>query len=311
MENYNMMYSLNIFNIIIYVIAFYFIIRSIMIIPERQSWVIQRLGKFNRIAQPGFKLRIPIIESVASKENLRIQQLDVDVETKTNDDVFVILKISVQYRIIGNKVYEAFYELDDPHGQIASYIFDEVRAEVPKLPLDDVFARKDDIAIAVRDNISAQMEQYGYKIVKTLITDINPDELVKASMNKINAATREKEAAVQEAEAEKIKIVKRAEAEADSKRLSGEGIAQQRLEIVRGFKESVEDFQKALQEVDPQEIMQFVLMTQYFDTLTAIGANENNNTVMVPHTPGGMKDFQQQIIEGTFIGKELSKTKKS
>ena len=306
-----MMYSLNIFNIIIYVIAFYFLIRSIMIIPERQSWVIQRLGKFNRIAQPGLKLRIPIIESVASKENLRIQQLDVDVETKTNDDVFVILKISVQYRVIGNKVYEAFYELDDPHGQIASYIFDEVRAEVPKLPLDDVFARKDDIAIAVRDNISAQMEQYGYKIVKTLITDINPDELVKASMNKINAATREKEAAVQEAEAEKIRIVKRAEAEADSKRLSGEGIAQQRLEIVRGFKESVEDFQKALQEVDPQEIMQFVLMTQYFDTLTAIGANENNNTVMVPHTPGGMKDFQQQIIEGTFIGKELSKTKKS
>lgn len=311
MENYNMMSSLNIFNIIIYVIAFYFLIRSIMIIPERQSWVIQRLGKFNRIAQPGFKLRIPIIESVASKENLKIQQLDVDVETKTNDDVFVILKISVQYRIIGNKVYEAFYELDDPHGQIASYIFDEVRAEVPKLPLDDVFARKDDIAIAVRDNISAQMEQYGYKIVKTLITDINPDELVKASMNKINAATREKEAAIQEAEAEKIRIVKRAEAEADSKRLSGEGIAQQRLEIVRGFKESVEDFQKALQEVDPQEIMQFVLMTQYFDTLTAIGANENNNTVMVPHTPGGMKDFQQQIIEGTFIGKELSKTKKS
>ena len=280
-----------------------------MIIPERESWVIQRLGKFNRIARPGFKLRIPIIESVESKENLKIQQLDVDVETKTNDDVFVILKISVQYRIINNKVYEAFYELDDPHGQIASYIFDEVRAEVPKLPLDDVFSKKDDIAIAVRDNISAQMEQYGYKIVKTLITDINPDELVKASMNKINAATREKEAAVQEAEAEKIRIVKRAEAEADSKRLSGEGIAKQRLEIVRGFKESVEDFQKALQEVDPQEIMQFVLMTQYFDTLTAIGANENNNTVMVPHTPGGMKDFQNQIIQGTFIGEELAKKK--
>ena len=286
------------------------IFKSIMIIPERQSWVIQRLGKFNRISQPGFKLKIPIIESIASKENLRIQQLDVDVETKTLDDVFVILKISVQYRIIHSKVYEAFYELDDPHGQIASYIFDEVRAEVPKLGLDDVFSKKDDIALAVRDNISSQMEKYGYKIVKTLITDINPDELVKASMNKINAAMRDKEAAVQEAEGEKIRIVKRAEAEADSKRLSGEGIAQQRLEIVRGFKESVEDFQKALQDVDPQEIMQFVLMTQYFDTLTAIGANENNNTVMVPHTPGGMKDFQQQIIEGTFVGKELSKNKK-
>jgi|TARA_B100000497_G_C7649878_1_gene390913 regulator of protease activity HflC (stomatin/prohibitin superfamily) len=280
-----------------------------MIIPERQSWVIQRLGKFNRISQPGFKLKIPIIESIASKENLRIQQLDVDVETKTLDDVFVILKISVQYRIITSKVYEAFYELDDPHAQIASYIFDEVRAEVPKLSLDDVFGKKDDVALAVRDNISSQMEKYGYKIVKTLITDINPDELVKASMNKINAAMRDKEAAVQEAEGEKIRIVKRAEAEADSKRLSGEGIAQQRLEIVRGFKESVEDFQKALQDVDPQEIMQFVLMTQYFDTLTAIGANENNNTVMVPHTPGGMKDFQQQIIEGTFVGKELSKNK--
>jgi len=154
-----------------------------------------------------------------------------------------------------------------------------------------------------------QMDQYGYKIVKTLITDINPDELVKASMNKINAAMRDKEAAFQEAEGEKIRIVKRAEAEADSKRLSGEGIAAQRLEIVRGFKESVEDFQKALQDVDPQEIMQFVLMTQYFDTLTSIGSNSTNNTIMVPHTPGGMKDFQQQIIDGTIIGKKLAKDK--
>ena len=301
-------------NFLFYSLILFLFLKSIMIIPERQSWVIQRLGKFSRISQPGLKFKIPFIEIIASKENLRIQQLDVDVETKTLDDVFVILKISVQYRVINTKVYEAFYELDDPHGQIASYIFDEVRAEVPKLGLDDVFSKKDDIALAVRDNISSQMDQYGYKIVKTLITDINPDELVKASMNKINAAMRDKEAAFQEAEGEKIRIVKRAEAEADSKRLSGEGIAAQRLEIVRGFKESVEDFQKALQDVDPQEIMQFVLMTQYFDTLTAIGANENNNTVMVPHTPGGMKDFQQQIIEGTFVGNELSKnqnTKKS
>ena len=298
-------------DIFVYSLILFLILKSIMIIPERQSWVIQRLGKFSRISLPGLKFKIPFIEIIASKENLRIQQLDVDVETKTLDNVFVILKISVQYRIVDSKVYEAFYELDDPHGQIASYIFDEVRAEVPKLGLDDVFAKKDSIALAVRDNITTQMDKYGYKIVKTLITDINPDELVKASMNKINAATRDKEAAFQEAEAEKIKIVKRAEAEADSKRLSGEGIAQQRLEIVRGFKESVEDFQKALHEVDPQEIMQFVLMTQYFDTLTSIGANENNNTVMVPHSPGGMKDFQQQIIEGTFVGKELSKNQKS
>ena len=296
-------------DIFVYSLILFLVLKSIMIIPERQSWVIQRLGKFSRISQPGLKFKIPFIEIIASKENLRIQQLDVDVETKTLDNVFVILKISVQYRIVDSKVYEAFYELDDPHAQIASYIFDEVRAEVPKLGLDDVFAKKDNIALAVRDNITTQMDKYGYKIVKTLITDINPDELVKASMNKINAATRDKEAAFQEAEGEKIRIVKRAEAEADSKRLSGEGIAQQRLEIVRGFKESVEDFQKALQEVDPQEIMQFVLMTQYFDTLTSIGANENNNTIMVPHSPGGMKDFQQQIIEGTFVGRELSKNK--
>ena len=296
-------------DIFVYSLILFLLLKSIMIIPERQSWVIQRLGKFSRISQPGLKFKIPFIEIIASKENLRIQQLDVDVETKTLDNVFVILKISVQYRIVDSKVYEAFYELDDPHAQIASYIFDEVRAEVPKLGLDDVFAKKDNIALAVRDNITTQMDKYGYKIVKTLITDINPDELVKASMNKINAATRDKEAAFQEAEGEKIRIVKRAEAEADSKRLSGEGIAQQRLEIVRGFKESVEDFQKALQEVDPQEIMQFVLMTQYFDTLTSIGANENNNTIMVPHSPGGMKDFQQQIIEGTFVGRELLKNK--
>ncbi|MDG2331643.1 MAG: SPFH domain-containing protein [Flavobacteriales bacterium] len=287
------------------------IIKTFMIIPERQSWVIQRLGKYNRISDAGLKLKIPFIESIVSKENLKIQQLDVNVETKTLDNVFVELKISVQYRIIKSKVYEAFYELEDPHGQVAAYIFDEVRAEVPKLKLDDVFSKKEDIAIAVRDNISEQMQKYGYKIVKTLITDIAPDELVKISMNRINAAMRDKEAAVQEAEAEKITIVKRAEAEADSKRLSGEGIAQQRLAIVRGFKESVEDFQQALQEVDPQEIMQFVLMTQYFDTLTSIGSNSTNNTIMVPHTPGGMKDFQQQIIDGTIIGKKLAGNKEA
>lgn len=291
------------------VISLFLIVKIFMIVPERSAWIIQRLGKYNRILTPGLKMKIPFIESIASKENLRIQQLDVNVETKTLDDVFVDLKISVQYRVLKDKVYEAFYELDDPHGQVAAYIFDEVRAEVPKLKLDDVFSKKEDIAIAVRDNISEQMEQYGYKIVKTLITDITPAEVVKISMNRINAAMRDKEAAVQEAEAEKITIIKRAEAEAQSKRLSGEGIAQQRLEIVRGFKESVEDFQKALQEVDPQEIMQFVLMTQYFDTLTAIGSNSTNSTIMVPHSPGGMKDFQQQIIDGTIIGDKLVKKK--
>ena len=202
-------------------------------------------------------------------------------------------------------VKEAYYSMDNAKNQIASYIFDDVRAEVPKLELDDVFAKKDDIAIAVQKNIATSMEQYGYKIIRALITDIDPDHKVKESMNRINAAKREREAALEEAEAKKIRIVKEAEAEAESKRLSGEGIAQQRLEIVRGFKESVEDFKKSLDTVTHEEIMQFVLMTQYFDTIKDIGANSKNSSILMPHSPGGMRDFQDQIIKGTYIGNQL------
>lgn len=179
-----------------------------------------------------------------------------------------------------------------------------MRAEVPKLDLDDVFSRKEDIAIAVKRNLSEAMDTYGFEIVKTLVTDINPDSHVKDSMNRINAAKRDKEAAREEAEGEKITIVKRAEADAESKRLQGEGIAQQRLEIIRGFKESVEDFQKSLNSIDAQEIMQFVLMTQYFDTLNSIGSNSNSNTLMIPHSPAAMNDFFQQIVSGTVLAKK-------
>jgi len=180
-----------------------------------------------------------------------------------------------------------------------------VRAEVPRLDLDDVFAKKEDIALAVQRNIHDSMDEYGYHILKALITDIDPDHKVKESMNRINAAKREKEAAAEEGEAKKIKIIKEAEAEAESKRLSGEGIARQRLEIVRGFKESVEDFHKSLETVTHEEIMQFVLMTQYFDTIKDIGANSKNSSILMPHSPGGMKDFQEQIINGTFIGTQM------
>lgn len=283
---------------------------SIIIVPEKQAKVIQRLGKFNRIAYSGLNFKIPFIEGVAGKINLKIQQLDVTVETKTQDNVFVDLQVSAQFHVIRDRSKEAFYSLEDPLQQIASYVFDDVRAEVPKLELDDVFAKKDDIAVAVRDNISKAMQEYGYLIVKTLITDINPDVKVKESMNRINAAKRDKDAALEEAEAEKITIVKRAEAEAESKRLQGEGIAKQRLEIVRGFKESVEDFQKSLKDVEPAEVMQFVLLTQYFDTLNNIGAH-SGNTIMVPHSPGGMKDFQQQIFEGTVLANKTSEAIKA
>lgn len=280
--------------------------KSVIIVKERTYFVIQRLGKFNRMASPGFGLIIPFIDQKVGVINMRVQQLDVDVETKTKDDVFVHLRISVQYQVMKSKLWDAFYALENPRNQIASYIFDDVRAEVPKLELDDVFAKKEDIAVAVRQNLSDSMDDYGYAIVKTLITDIDPDAHVKESMNRINAAKRDKEAAMEEAEGAKIRVVKAAEADAESKRLSGEGIAQQRLEIVRGFKESVEDFQKSLKHISHEEVMQFVLLTQYFDTLSSIGANGKNTTMLMPHSPGAMQDFQQQIVAGTAFGTKMA-----
>jgi regulator of protease activity HflC (stomatin/prohibitin superfamily) len=282
------------------------LIKSVVIVTEQTAVVIERLGKFKRIATSGISLLIPFIDRKAAVQNLRVQQLDVTVETKTRDNVFVNVQVSVQYKIVRDKVKDAYYSLDNARGQIASYVFDDVRAEVPKLDLDDVFSKKDDIAVAVRDNIAEVMDEYGYQIIKTLLTDIDPDHKVKESMNRINAAKRDREAALQEAEGHKIKIIKEAEAEAEAKRLSGEGIARQRLEIVRGFKESVADFQQSLQTVSHEEVMQFVLMTQYFDTIKDIGANSKNSSILIPHSPGAMRDYQDQIIQGTFMGQKLN-----
>ncbi|SFT38203.1 Regulator of protease activity HflC, stomatin/prohibitin superfamily [Lishizhenia tianjinensis] len=295
-----------IFNAAIIAVIFGLIFKSIVIVKEQSSAVIERLGKFNKICPSGLHFIIPFIDRKVDIVNLRVQQLDVGVETKTMDDVFVNLKVSVQFKVTREKVKDAFYSLDNARGQIASYVFDDVRAEVPKLELDDVFAKKDDIAKAVRINIAEIMEEFGYTIIKTLITDIDPDHKVKESMNRINAAKRDKEAAMEVAAARKITIIAEAEAEAESKRLSGEGIARQRLEIVRGFKESVEDFQKTLKNVSHEEVMQFVLLTQYFDTINNVGSNSKNTSILIPHSPGAMQDFQNQIIQGTFIGEKLN-----
>ncbi len=292
---------------IITVLVFAIIIfKTVLIVREASAAVIERFGKFQSIRFSGLSVMIPFIDSKASIVNLRVQQLDVTVETKTLDNVFVNLQVSVQYQVRTEYVKEAYYSLQNAKNQIASYVFDDVRAEVPKLELDDVFAKKEDIAIAVQNNIAESMADYGYSIVKALITDIDPDSKVKDAMNRINAAKRDREAAEEEGEAQKIMIVKEAEAEAESKRLSGEGIAQQRLEIVRGFKESVEDFKKSLDTVTHEEIMQFVLMTQYFDTIKDIGANSKNSSILMPHSPGGMKEFQNQIISGTYVGNSMS-----
>lgn len=282
------------------------IIKSIILVNEKTVYVIQRLGKFSKMASAGLGFIIPFIDRKAGVINLRVQQLDVDVETKTHDDVFVHVRVSVQFQVMSDKLHESFYALDNPRHQISSYVFDDVRAEVPKMELDDVFAKKEEIAVAVRNNLADSMDDYGYMIVKALITDIDPDAHVKESMNRINAAKRDKEATMEEAEAGKIRVVKAAEADAESKRLSGEGIAQQRLEIVRGFKESVEDFQKSLKNITHEEVMQFVLLTQYFDTLNNIGANGKNTTMLMPHSPGAMQDFQQQIVSGTAFGQKMS-----
>jgi regulator of protease activity HflC (stomatin/prohibitin superfamily) len=222
------------------------ILKTFIIVKEASAAVIERFGRFQSIRKSGLSLVIPFIDNRTATVNLRVQQLDVTIETKTLDNVFVNLQVSVQYRVRKEYVKEAYYSLDNAKNQIASYVFDDVRAEVPKLELDDVFAKKEDIAIAVQNNISQSMAEYGYAIIKALITDIDPDHKVKDAMNRINAAKRDREAAHEDGEAKKIMIVKQAEAEAESKRLSGEGIAQQRLEIVRGFKESVEDFKKSL-----------------------------------------------------------------
>jgi len=282
------------------------IFKTFLIVKEASAAVIERFGKFQSVRTSGLSLMIPFIDSKTSVVNLRVQQLDVTIETKTLDNVFVNLQVSVQYQVRREYVKEAYYSLENAKNQIASYVFDDVRAEVPKLELDDVFAKKEDIAIAVQSNISESMAEYGYKIIKALITDIDPDHKVKDAMNRINAAKRDRQAANEEGEAQKIIIIKQAEAEAESKRLSGEGIAQQRLEIVRGFKESVEDFKKSLDTVTHEEIMQFVLMTQYFDTIKDIGANSKNSSILMPHSPGGMREFQNQIISGTYVGAKIN-----
>ena len=292
--------------ILVIVLLTVLVIKTFLIVKEASAAVIERFGKFQSVRTSGLSLMIPFIDNKTSIVNLRVQQLDVTIETKTLDNVFVNLQVSVQYQVRREYVKEAYYSLENAKNQIASYVFDDVRAEVPKLELDDVFAKKEDIAVAVQANISESMAEYGYKIIKALITDIDPDHKVKDAMNRINAAKRDRQAAHEEGEAQKIIIIKQAEAEAESKRLSGEGIAQQRLEIVRGFKESVEDFKKSLDTVTHEEIMQFVLMTQYFDTIKDIGANSKNSSILMPHSPGGMREFQNQIISGTYVGSKFN-----
>jgi regulator of protease activity HflC (stomatin/prohibitin superfamily) len=276
------------------VIAFFLLIKSFFIVKQQTSGVVERLGKFQSVRSSGFQLKIPIIDSVVGRINLKVQQLDVLVETKTKDDVFVRLKVSVQYQVMKNNVYDAFYRLESPRAQITSYVFDVVRAEVPKMKLDEVFERKDDIAIAVKGELNEAMIEYGYDIIKTLVTDIDPDEQVKHAMNRINASEREKVAAEFEAEAERIKIVAKARAEAESKRLQGQGIADQRREIARGLEESVDVLNNV--GINSQEASALIVVTQHYDTLQSIGEETDTNLILLPNSPQAGSDMLNNMI---------------
>ncbi len=272
----------------------FILLASIFIVKQQTAAIIERFGKFHSIRQSGIQIKIPLVDRIAAKMNLRIQQLDVIVETKTKDDVFVRIKVSVQFQVLKNKVYDAYYELENPHDQITSYIFDVVRAEVPKMKLDDVFEKKDDVAIAVRRELSEAMSNYGYGIVKALVTDIDPDQEVKNAMNRINAAERIKVAAQYEGDAERIRIVEKAKAEAESKRLQGQGIADQRREIARGLEDSVGVLNQA--GINSQEASALIVITQHYDTLQSMGDAANSNLIMLPNAPSTASDMMTNLI---------------
>ena len=288
------------------------IVASVFIVKQQTAAIIERFGKFQSIRQSGLQFKIPLVDRIAGKLSLKIQQLDVIVETKTLDDVFVRLKVSVQYKVIKDKVYEAFYKLDYPHDQITSYVFDVVRAEVPKMKLDDVFVKKDDIAIAVKSELNDAMMEYGYDIIKTLVTDIDPDAKVKAAMNRINASEPEKIAAQYEGDAQRILIVEKAKAEAESKRLQGQGIADQRREIARGLEESVEVLNKV--GINSQEASALIVVTQHYDTLQSIGEETNTNLILLPNSPQAGSDMLNNMVASftasNQIGEAMKEAKK-
>lgn len=281
---------------------------SFFVVKQQTAVVVERFGRFQSIRNSGLQMKIPLVDRIAGRLSLKIQQLDVIVETKTLDDVFVKLKVSVQYVVIREKVYEAFYKLEYPHEQITSYVFDVVRAEVPKMKLDDVFVKKDDIAIAVKGELQDAMLDYGYDIIKTLVTDIDPDAQVKAAMNRINAAEREKIAAQFEGDAARIVIVEKAKAEAESKRLQGQGIADQRREIARGLEESVEVLNKV--GINSQEASALIVVTQHYDTLQAIGEETNTNLILLPNSPQAASDMLNSMVASFTASNQIGEAMK-
>jgi len=290
--------------VFIIIVLIFIAMGSFFTVDTAHAGVVQRLGKFARIAHPGLNFKIPLIETVVRKLSLQVQQLDVKVETKTKtkDNVFVLIPISVQYQVIPDKVYDAFYKLSDPIKQIESFVYNVILGHVPKMTLDQTFEQQAQIAIDVKDSLDESMKEFGYSIAKSLITDIVPDDKVKSAMNDINAAAREREATVSRAETEKMLLVKKAEAEAESKKLQGEGIANQRAAIIEGLRESITHFSESVSGATAKDAMTMVLMTQYFDTLKEVAGGNRSNTIMMPHTPNALNDLFSQFRDAIVTG---------
>jgi regulator of protease activity HflC (stomatin/prohibitin superfamily) len=305
---YNTKYMIPLLPIIIGLLLLLLFV-SFFTVKQQTAAILERFGKFNIIRPSGLHLKIPIVDKVAGRLSLKIQQLDVIIETKTLDDVFVKLKVSVQYKVIADKVYDAFYKLDYPHDQITSYVFDVVRAEVPKMKLDDVFVKKDDIALAVKAELNDAMMDYGFDIIRTLVTDIDPDPQVKIAMNRINASEREKVAAQYEGDAQRILIVERAKAEAESKRLQGQGIADQRREIARGLEESVEVLNKV--GINSQEASALIVVTQHYDTLQSIGQQTNSNLILLPNSPQAGSTMLNDMVASFTASNQIGEAMKN
>ncbi|MGC6501565.1 MAG: SPFH domain-containing protein [Flavobacteriaceae bacterium] len=284
------------------------VVSGLFMVKQQTAAIIERFGKFLVIRQPGLHIKIPLVDRIAGRLSLKILQLDVIVETKTKDDVFVKLKVSVQYKVLPEKVYDAFYKLDFPQDQITSYVFDVIRAEVPKMKLDDVFEKKDDIAIAVKSELNDAMVNYGYDIIKALVTDIDPDAQVKEAMNRINAAEREKVAAQYEGDAARILIVEKAKAEAESKRLQGQGIADQRREIARGLEESVDVLNNV--GINSQEASALIVVTQHYDTLQSIGEETNSNLILLPNSPQAGSDMLNNMVASFTASNQIGEAMK-
>ena len=286
-------------------VAFIFVLSivfgSFFTVNTAEVAVITRFGKFLRVADPGLNWKFPYIDTVAGVVSLRVNQISLTMETKTKDNVFVTIPISVQNRVRPEKVFDAYYKLSDPTAQIKSYVEQVILGHVPGMTLDEVFASQSSIAAAVKQELDSDMATFGFEIVNVLVTDIMPDSKVKSAMNDINAAQREQVAANARGEAEKILVVKKAEAEAESKALQGQGIANQRKAIIEGLQVSIEQFQKAVDGASSREVMQLVMVTQYFDTLKSIGENDKTNTLFLSHTPGAVKEVAEQIMDSMLV----------